>query len=47
MKAYVYSANGVAIADVAKPTPKGTQVLGSVDTYRSHRTMAAIMTTAR
>jgi hypothetical protein len=27
MKAYVYSANGVAIADVAKPTPKGTQVL--------------------
>jgi NADPH:quinone reductase-like Zn-dependent oxidoreductase len=27
MKAYVYSANGVTIADVAKPTPKGTQVL--------------------
>src|SRR6202140_5259154 len=27
MKAYVYGANGAAIADVAKPTPKGTQVL--------------------
>src|SRR5206468_12262883 len=27
MKAYVYGANGAAIAEVAKPTPKGTQVL--------------------
>jgi NADPH:quinone reductase-like Zn-dependent oxidoreductase len=27
MKAYVYGANGAAIADVAKPAPKGTQVL--------------------
>src|SRR5665213_1487342 len=27
MKAFVYGANGAAIADVAKPAPKGTQVL--------------------
>jgi NADPH2:quinone reductase len=27
MKAYVYGANGAAIAEIAKPTPKGTQVL--------------------
>jgi NADPH2:quinone reductase len=27
MKAHVYAANGAAITDVAKPTPKGTQVL--------------------
>jgi len=27
MKAYVYAANGAAITDVAKPTPKGAQVL--------------------
>jgi NADPH2:quinone reductase len=27
MKAYVYGANGAAIIDVAKPAPKGTQVL--------------------
>src|SRR6201996_4144653 len=27
MKAYVYGANGAEIADVAKPVPKGTQVL--------------------
>src|SRR5262245_27419609 len=27
MKAYVYGPNGPAISDVAKPTPKGTQVL--------------------
>src|SRR6201985_2451444 len=27
MKAYVYGANGAEIADVAKPSPKGTQVL--------------------
>jgi len=27
MKAYVYGANGAAISDVPKPTPKGTQVL--------------------
>jgi NADPH2:quinone reductase len=27
MKAYVYGANGAAIDEVAKPTPKGTQVL--------------------
>jgi NADPH:quinone reductase-like Zn-dependent oxidoreductase len=27
MKAYVYGANGAAITDVAKPEPKGTQVL--------------------
>ena len=27
MKAYVYGANGAAIADVAKPAPDGTQVL--------------------
>ncbi|MGJ4932441.1 zinc-binding dehydrogenase [Bradyrhizobium sp. HKCCYLS2038] len=27
MKAYVYGAQGAAITDVAKPTPKGTQVL--------------------
>jgi NADPH:quinone reductase len=27
MKAYVYGANGAEIIDVAKPTPKGTQVL--------------------
>ncbi len=27
MKAYVYGANGAEITDVAKPAPKGTQVL--------------------
>jgi len=27
MKAYVYGANGAAIADVPKPAPKATQVL--------------------
>src|SRR5437879_12834338 len=27
MKAYVYGANGAAITEVAKPAPKGTQVL--------------------
>src|ERR1700687_1638054 len=27
MKAYVYGASGPAITDVAKPAPKGTQVL--------------------
>src|SRR5271170_5471945 len=27
MKAYVYGANGAAITEVAKPSPKGTQVL--------------------
>ena len=27
MKAYVYGANGAAITDVPKPSPKGTQVL--------------------
>jgi len=27
MKAFVYGANGAEIADVAKPAPKGTQVL--------------------
>jgi NADPH2:quinone reductase len=27
MKAYVYGANGASIAEVAKPAPKGTQVL--------------------
>ena len=30
MKAYVYGANGPEITDVAKPTPKGTQVLVKV-----------------
>ena len=30
MKAYVYGANGPAIADVPKPVPKGTQVLAKV-----------------
>src|ERR1700686_1628874 len=30
MKAYVYGANGAAITDVAKPAPKGTQVLVKV-----------------
>jgi NADPH:quinone reductase len=30
MKAYVYGANGAAITDVVKPTPKGTQVLVKV-----------------
>jgi len=30
MKAYVYGANGAEIADVAKPAPKGTQVLVKV-----------------
>jgi NADPH2:quinone reductase len=30
MKAYVYGANGVEIADVAKPSPRGTQVLVKV-----------------
>lgn len=30
MKAYVYGANGAEIADVAKPSPKGTQVLVKV-----------------
>jgi len=30
MKAYVYGANGAEITDVAKPTPKGTQVLVKV-----------------
>ena len=27
MKAYVYGANGPAITDIAKPSPKGPQVL--------------------
>src|ERR1044072_2894473 len=27
MKAFIYGANGAEIADVAKPAPKGTQVL--------------------
>src|SRR6202046_4585128 len=27
MKAYIYGANGAAIAEIAKPSPKGTQVL--------------------
>ena len=30
MKAYVYGANGAEITDVAKPAPKGTQVLVKV-----------------
>ncbi len=30
MKAYVYGAGGPAVADVAKPSPKGTQVLVKV-----------------
>src|SRR3981081_3269681 len=30
MKAYVYGANGAAITDMAKPAPKGTQVLVKV-----------------
>src|SRR4029078_10656525 len=30
MKAYVYGANGAEISDVAKPSPKGTQVLVKV-----------------
>src|SRR3954462_5745957 len=30
MKAYVYGANGAEITDVAKPSPKGTQVLVQV-----------------
>ena len=30
MKAYVYGANGAEISDVAKPAPKGTQVLVKV-----------------
>src|SRR5471030_3308482 len=30
MKAYVYGANGAAITDVPKPSPKGTQVLVKV-----------------
>src|SRR6185295_10500722 len=30
MKAYVYGANGAEIADIAKPSPKGTQVLVKV-----------------
>src|ERR1700752_1294102 len=30
MKAYVYGANGATITDVAKPAPKGTQVLVKV-----------------
>ena len=30
MKAYVYGANGAEITDVAKPTPKGSQVLVKV-----------------
>ena len=30
MKAYVYGANGAAIADIPKPSPKGTQVLVKV-----------------
>ena len=30
MKAYVYGANGAEIAEVAKPSPKGTQVLVKV-----------------
>ena len=30
MKAYVYGAGGAAITDVAKPSPKGTQVLVKV-----------------
>ena len=30
MKAYVYGANGAEIADVAKPSPRGTQVLVKV-----------------
>src|SRR4030081_3496396 len=30
MKAYVYGANGAEITDIAKPSPKGTQVLVKV-----------------
>ena len=30
MKAYVYGANGPEIAEIAKPSPKGTQVLVKV-----------------
>src|SRR2546430_17409165 len=30
MKAYVYGANGAEITNVAKPSPKGTQVLVKV-----------------
>src|SRR5437879_8286939 len=30
MKAYVYGANGAEIAEIAKPSPKGTQVLVKV-----------------
>src|SRR5258708_7782413 len=37
MKAFVYGANGAAIADVAKPAPKGTQVLVKVHACRLNR----------
>ena len=35
MKAYVYGANGAEITDVAKPAPKGTQVLVRVRACQS------------
>lgn len=37
MKAYVYGANGAAITDVPKPSPKGTQVLVKVHTCGMNR----------
>ena len=37
MKAYVYGANGAAIADIAKPEPKGSQVLVKVHTCGMNR----------
>ena len=37
MKAYVYGANGAEITDVAKPSPKGTQVLVRVHTCGLNR----------
>jgi NADPH2:quinone reductase len=37
MKAYVYGANGAAITDIAKPEPKGSQVLVKVHTCGMNR----------
>lgn len=37
MKAYVFGANGAAIADIAKPSPKGSQVLVKVHTCGMNR----------
>src|SRR3984885_5065734 len=43
MKAYVYGANGAAITDVAKPAPKGPQVLVKVHAHGSAGGVGAVL----